>query len=159
MREVLLVMLRFARRALPLALLLTIFVLAVQLPSLLAEQKETATVFVQVTHQQDTYILSFNSDFPNPNVIASSKNFPANIRANTMWVSSDGRWLFATGIPNGHNYFPLAYTRVGQSFTKPQLYDYQAVLSADDRFLFYNSIELCRGCVKRMISSIWKAVG
>ncbi|MBI1256280.1 MAG: hypothetical protein GC204_02305, partial [Chloroflexi bacterium] len=94
-----------------------------------------------MSDQQDTYILSFNSDFADPNVIASSKTFPSNVRPETMFVSSDGRWLFATGVPNGVNYFPLAYTRVGQPFAKPQLYDYQAVLSADNSWLFYNSID------------------
>ena len=58
-----------------------------------------------------------------------------------MWISSDGRWLFATGIPNGNNYFPLAYIHVGQPFTNAQLYDFKAILSEDEQTLFYTSID------------------
>jgi Cytochrome C oxidase, cbb3-type, subunit III len=107
------------------------------------EGAETSTVYVRVEDRQATYILSFRSDNPNPNVVFASKSLPANLEPRSMTLSPDGRWIFARSrVLNANGNVDLFYAKVGQPFVNAPGNAAWQSLSADRRYLFYISVDL-----------------
>src|SRR5258708_3021347 len=102
---------------------------------------DIANVFAETFDGHDYYILSFTADNPAPNTIVSSKALPPNLNPRSMFISSNGRWLFAWSSTIRNGLFDLYFTRPGQPFSLPPIPTIAWSVSSDGQYLFYISVD------------------